>query len=708
MDRVPANTSPFTLCIKGQPDQFNVLAFQGTEAISDLVEYQIDISCEDNSLPLPDLLFQNTLLTLHGEYPRLIHGVINHVEQLDTGLDLSRYRIWLAPRLSCLQQRFGQRIFQLQSVPEVVGKLLKEAGFQSREIDWQLQGNYSKRDYLVQYAESEYAFLHRLITQEGIHFHFEHLSDCHRLVFADSNAAFQTISGELAIRYCQETRVAKDQSSIQQLSCKQSVAINQVSLRDYQFKKPNLNLAAVDSSIGNKPFGLLESYQYRSPSAETTAELKRYQRIIAQRRLCETEQIQFRTDDPRLAVGNQFAVKEHPNVSLNQSYLLHRYKIQGELPQSAQALARDAPSYYRCDGCAIPVHTTYRAAQQFDRPRIKGVQTAVVTGPDKNEVYSDEYGRIKIQFHWDRTGQGDQSSSCWVRVSQGLAGKQWGTMMLPRVGQEVIVTFEEGDPALPLVTGALHNGVNRPPFTLPQQKMVTGIKTRTLGGNGFNEIRIDDSKANEKIFIRAEKNMDVRIQQDSRAGIGGDYHSHTRHNQFNQVSKDSHCSARQQAQEIGQQLSLQVDKDFHLSVSGARLIQVGNQLHIKGGLRTVIQADTRLCFTVGGSFISLDRSGVAIAGPVVRINEGGSAVSARGAVPDTPDTVKLPESADDTNTAELSENPNRIALPAQNSLAFNRGAGHKFRAPLAQLRAAARQRAAILEVADINSGESSQ
>ena len=293
----------------------------------------------------------------------------------------------------------------------------------------------------------------------------------------------------------------------------------------------------------------------------------------------------------------------------------------------------------------MPSQLNYRAPFQHDKPLIDGAQTAFVTGPKGEEIYTDQHGRIKVQFHWDREGQYNETTSCWVRVSQGWAGKEWGAFVLPRVGQEVIVHFVNGDPDRPMVTGCVYHGVNKAPYELPSDKTRTTFKSQSYpGGSGYNELRIEDKKGNEQIYVHGQKDMDLLVNHEYKEDIGKDFHQLIRGSRFEKVDNEQHLTVGGHLkQKVRENFSQTIGGDMHLKVSGSLMEQAERDIHIKAGTQLVIQSGTQLTLKGGAGFIVLDPSGVTIKGPMVRINSGGSAGSAKSASPASPQPPKAPE-----------------------------------------------------------------
>jgi type VI secretion system secreted protein VgrG len=305
------------------------------------------------------------------------------------------------------------------------------------------------------------------------------------------------------------------------------------------------------------------------------------------------------------------------------------------------------------------------------RPTVKGLQPAVVTGPSGEEIYSDKYGRVKVQFFWDRLGKKNENSSCWIRVSQPWAGKNWGAVFLPRIGQEVIVDFLESDPDQPLITGRVYNAEQMPPYTLPDKQTRSTFQSRSSKGGGpanYNEIRFEDLKGSEQIFINAEKDMDHRVENDSREYIGNNRHLIVNANQFELVNKDKHLHVKgkqnekiegdmslkvggDQKQQVGRSLSLKVGQSRNEKVGITHAMEAGQTIHLKGGMTVIIEAGMQLSLKGPGGFVDIGPTGVTIQGTMVLINSGGAPGSGPGASPDSPDDPTDPDTADDGSKA---------------------------------------------------------
>lgn len=289
------------------------------------------------------------------------------------------------------------------------------------------------------------------------------------------------------------------------------------------------------------------------------------------------------------------------------------------------------------------------------KPILHGSQTAFVVGPAGEEIYTDKYGRVKVQFHWDRNGKYDANSSCWIRVAQAWAGKKWGMMFIPRIGMEVIVEFFEGDPDQPVITGCVYNAEAMPAYALPDEKSKSGIKTDSTKGGGFNEIRFEDKKGSEQVFIHGEKDIDLRVKKDSREHIGNERHLIVVKDKLEKVGGDKHLQVLGDKNEkVTGTVSLDAGQDLQEKVGMKYALDAGQEIHLKAGMNMVLEPGTNLTLKVGGNFININPAGVFIKGTMVFINSGGSAGSGAGSKPDAP---KEPKEADKAEAGQ------KVSLP---------------------------------------------
>ncbi|MDD5763426.1 MAG: type VI secretion system tip protein TssI/VgrG [bacterium] len=340
--------------------------------------------------------------------------------------------------------------------------------------------------------------------------------------------------------------------------------------------------------------------------------------------------------------GFKFSLSDHERGEYNRDYFLAKLVTHGEQPQALQEASGSGSGGFSYSNrfTAIPASVTFRPARVTPRPVVEGIQTATVVGPKGEEIYTDKYGRVKVKFHWDREKERDEKSSCWIRVSSTFAGGQYGAIFTPRIGHEVVVDFLEGDPDRPLITGSVYNADQMPPYELPAEKTKSTTKTdSSIGGKGFNEIRFEDKKDEEQVFVHGQRNLDVRIEKDAMEWIGQDRHLIVKRDQLEMVEGDKHLAVTGDHNEkVDGTVSLTVGKDRDEKVGMKHALDAGQEIHLKAGMKVVIEAGTQLTIKAGGNFVDIGPGGVTIQGTMVKINSGGSPGSGSGASPDPPKT----------------------------------------------------------------------
>ncbi|MDE7064473.1 MAG: type VI secretion system tip protein VgrG, partial [Desulfovibrionaceae bacterium] len=508
--RPDANTTWFNFFT--QSGDFAVYSFSGYEEVGHCYEFVIELVSLSAEADLTALLGTPALLSIadRSGANRLVHGLIREMEQLHTGNRFTHYRAVLVPRLWFLRQIIDHRIFQNLSVVDIIQQILKEQGFPADASSFKLSGTYDPREYCVQYGESDLHFISRLCEEEGIYFYFEHARDSHRLCFCDREGG-PPIPGENDLRFFQGSGQYSDTAVIRRLNLHERVNSNAMAYKEWNFRKPKLDLnvheAEEDTLKAPTPPGmLLEQYTYphlyqlRNPGT-------RYARLQLQRQLTFRQWIEAEADVARFLPSYTFSIHDHPRQSINAKWWIVRVHHRGEQPG---VLEHEAPGgrglSYSSAVRAIPAATRYIPELVHPKRVVEGVQTAIVTGPEGEEIYPDKYGRVKVQFHWDREGQYNEKTTCWLRVSQGWAGSNYGGMAIPRIGHEVIVSFLEGDPDRPLITGRVYHELNMPPYPLPEHKTQTIVfKSASTpgkdGARGYNELSIEDKKGEEQIYI---------------------------------------------------------------------------------------------------------------------------------------------------------------------------------------------------------------
>jgi type VI secretion system secreted protein VgrG len=356
-----------------------------------------------------------------------------------------------------------------------------------------------------------------------------------------------------------------------------------------------------------------------------------------------------------LCSGHKFTLERH--FDADGDYVLTTVDHNAYL--RAYRSGRDGDFEYQTSFSCIPLALPFRPPRRTPRPTVRGTQTAVVVGPPGQEIFTDKYGRVKVQFHWDREGKADADSSCWVRVAQTASGQQWGSFYLPRIGHEVIVDFLEGDPDQPIIVGSVFNAAELPPYRLPNEMTKTVLfKSKTIHGSGFNEIRIEDNPGSEQIFIHAQKNQDINVRNDQMVSIGHDSHLTIGNDQIEKVKGDKH-------QEVDGDLNEKISGSVSLTTSGDQLekisrryaLETGTEIHLKAGIKVVVEAGTQISLKVGGNFVDISPAGVTIQGTMVLINSGGAAGSGSGSSPDVPKKSVAAATAESGRVSKATASP---------------------------------------------------
>ncbi len=621
-----ANKTHFTLSLEGVEHDFKVLEFRGREAISQPYRFDLELVSERPDLDLESLLHRPAFLAFAPDGSG-VHGLVHQAAQGESGKRLTRYRLTLVPQLAYLAHRTNQRVFQHLTVPQIIAQVLEEHGIQADAYRFGLGPVvYPPREYCVQYDETDLHFIQRLCEEEGIHYHFQHGASAHVLVFGDDQTVFPRLA---ATAYQQDSGLVADQPVIKRFGLRLETRTSRVTRRDYDFEKPRLTMEAAFHSDFQPD---LEDYDYPGRFTERARGKHLSQRALERHRH-DYELAEGESDQPRLVSGHFLPLTEHPRSDWNQLWLLTEVLHEGKQPQ---VLEESVTSHvdsgdgfvqgYRNHFSATPWAIPFRPALCHPKPKVLGSQTAVVTGPAGEEIHCDEYGRVKVQFHWDRHGQADDKTSCWLRVSSSWAGDRYGGIAIPRVGMEVLVTFLEGDPDQPLVTGCLYHKEHQVPYDLPANKTRTVFKTLSSpGGGGYNELRIEDRKGAEQIYIHAQRDWDENIEHDQKIRVGHERHDTVEANSYSELKAEEHLIvAGDRKVEIKPDDHLTVGQTQHIKLGTAQLTRAGREIHLKAGQKMVIEAGVELTLKAGGSFIKLDPGGITVSGPLARINAGGA------------------------------------------------------------------------------------
>lgn len=549
--------------------------FDAEEGVSRPFLATLQLLSEDAELKPEALLRQPVLVSLDtGEDadPLLTHGIVRAFTALDMAEGLARYRAEVVPAFWFLTQTRDCRIFQNQSVLEIVSEILKKPTTVGHiAFDIRCNRNYAPREYCVQYRESDFNFVTRLLEEEGIFYWFEHTKSDHTLVLADAHTAFQPCPGFERVRM--DPRGAPDEQVVRSLVQEHSTRSYDVMLADYDPLQPALRLYGTAQGDQDE---MDPVFDY--PGVFTDLDAGEYRaRIDLERREKNRHRVTGTSACRGLRAGTIVKIEGHFRDEVNRAWTLDRLRTRAH---SGSFRAWDqAEFHYSNDFVALPDDVPYRPDIEARRPRVQGTQTAVVVGKAGEEVWVDEHGRVKVQFHWDRYGSNDENSSCWIRVATQTAGKRWGHVEIPRIGHEVIVDFLEGDPDRPIIVGSVYNADMKTPWPLPSKGVVSGIRTRSSkGGGGYNELSMDDTKGKELFVIHAEKDMATTVGHDQTRSIVND-----------------------RTTTVGNDDTEAVTANQTITVGAARDVSVtDNQSHTIGGSRTVdVTGDSTL--TTGGS-----------------------------------------------------------------------------------------------------------
>jgi type VI secretion system secreted protein VgrG len=585
-----------------------LLSLSGHEALGRPFVYTLDFFSPDAKIELKSVLNQPVQVQIEvkdGEL-RYIHGICTNFGRIGDIGRHSRYRAVLRPWLWSLTRSSNCRIFPDMTIPDVIKQVFKDHGFS--DFDIKLTREYRKWEYLVQYRETAFAFVQRLMEQEGIYYYFEHTKSKHQLVVTDSNAEECTLPGYDEIPYFPPSSTERrERDHVDAWRVTQEMQAASIAVNDYDFKKPKAELLA-RSNVQFSP-NQFELYDYPG-EYESAGEGEAYARVWKEQVDASFETVEGQGNARGLVVGGQFKLKGCPREDQDRKYLVTeaRYNLDTGWAESGP---RTQPPTYRCSFSAQAIDIPYRPARTTPKPTIPGPQTAVVVAYDKKneEIHTDDLGRVRVRFHWVRKDEYEKDS-IFVRVAQAWAGTKFGAMFIPRVGQEVVVEFLEGDPDRPIITGSVYNAVNLPPFDLPNNKTQSGIKTRSSKGGGednYNEICFEDLKGEEQLRIQAERDLKLTVKHDSSGTVGHD-HTHEVQNDLKLAVKDGNYDTTVSTGHM----KTRVPKSLY-SVNAAEIKLVVGQSSIHMNKKGIT-------LTAFGNEIVLDALGVTVDGKVIKLN----------------------------------------------------------------------------------------
>jgi type VI secretion system secreted protein VgrG len=719
---------PLTVTTPLGNNKLLLVGLRGTEAISQLFRYQLElIAANDTNVPFDQILGKPVTahITAPGGDQRHVSGICSRFVQGGRDPYFTSYRAEIVPEFWFLTRKAQSRIFEQKTVPQIL-----QTVFQGLKTTAMLKGDYPSRDYCVQYRETDFNFACRLMEEEGIFYFFKHTAGSHEMVYADNPGAHPPVPFGTKATYAALEASSVEEERITDWEKTQDLRSMKFLLWDHSFEKPHEHLQAEKPLTASAQAGQvshklvlgdgsrLEVYDWPGEYAQRFdgvgpgkedrpqdiqkifTDNKRTVDIRMQQEAAACLSIAGAGRLRQLTAGHKFTLEKHFNA--DGEYVLTAVHHHARLASNYRSGEKDVVSYQNSFTC-LPASVPFRPQRSTPKPVIQGTQTAVVVGPKGEEVWTDKYGRVKVQFHWDRADVDYQKRSCWIRVAQLAAGRRWGTSAWPRIGQEVVVDYLEGDPDQPIIVGVVYNADQMPPYLgkgpdskHPDENLISGVKSNTSkGGAGFNELRLFDAKGKEQIFIHAERNMDTRVKHDGMEWVKNNRHlivgdqstKDQAGDQLEEVWRDKHLRVhRHQVEHIegnvqlligegsagGGNLDVKIEKnrtesvgsDVGLTVGSSRqekigknqVLEAGQEIHLKAGMKVIIEAGTELTIKGAGGFVKIDASGVTIEGTMVNINCGGSASSANSASPASPQKAQptTPTQADDAMTGQKS------------------------------------------------------
>jgi type VI secretion system secreted protein VgrG len=688
-------------------DHLLINSFRVTEALSKLFEFEAELLHEENDaggkptvVDAQSILGQPVTLTIlqRDGTKRFFNGMVNRFSQGNRDVRFTYYYATVVPTIWKLTQKIQKRIFQHITVPDILKKV-----FKGYEVSFEIQGDFKPRNYCVQYRESDFDFASRLMEEEGIYYYFQHSDGSHKMIVANTPQSHRSCPGKSRLPFALEYNQQDDFiGAIKTWLVDYKLQSGKITFWDNNFQLPKNKLDAeqpsrfnvggnqaleiyessagyarkydgIDKSGGERPSDLQNVFPDKTQTAKVAMEVLD----------ADYKTVSGTSDCCALAAGHKFTLFNHPTDEYNSDHII--VSIMHGMTQNPDyisngSVANPYSNSFRCiaHGAGSP---PFRPSRKTPRREMRGTQTATVVGPAGEEIFTDKYGRVKVQFHWDREGKYDANSSCWMRVGTLWAGKQWGVIHIPRIGQEVIVDFIEGDCDQPIIVGSVYTPDTMPPYKLPDNKTQSGVKSRSSLGGGpenFNEFRFEDKKGKEEVYLHAEKDWTIMVEHDKNQIVGHDETHLVKHDRTKTVENDETTTiVHNRTETVGsggdkETITIHgfreetVDKDETITITGNRTEKVGknetitiggNRVHdvvgtnktsvtgaetnsvaekrsdsaksldvkiatesTHSGKTIKIDAGVELILTGPGGQIKIDGSGVTITGVLVKIN----------------------------------------------------------------------------------------
>jgi len=582
----------FLFEIKGAP-QIDVAYFQATERISE--PYAVHVALASASqIQYDDVIQKEALLTISGAgAERYFHGIVRKFEHTGRSGNKFLYQADIVPSLMLLSLEQDCRIFQDrkvedQKVQDIVARIFQESGIPSDRYEFRLKNKDRLRKFCVQYRETDMDFVCRLLQEEGIFFFFEHSKDKHVMVFGDDTVNYKPIEGNQEVSFRPASGLNPEKESISYVDFSRRLRPGTYTHTNYNFKKPSVDLETREKTreATQQKF---EIYDYPGQYGKEE-QGKRLAKIHLEAGKALEEQANGTSTCPRLLPGFTFKLGGHDFKAFNREYLLVGVSHSGQQPQALEEQAGSGTgTNYSNNFVAIPSTVRYRPLRTIEKPYVRGMQTATVVGRKGEEIHTDEWGRVRVQFHWDRMGKRDENSSCWIRVGQMWGGGGWGAQFIPRVGDEVLVDFMEGDPDWPIIVGCVYNEANQPIYDPTKNKTQSGIKTRSYPeGDGFNELRFEDKLGEEHIYLQGEKDWNILIKNDKGQNVGRDETLAVANNRTKTVgANQSETIGANKEIQVGANHTEAIGANMSLTVAQSKSESVGSNTSLSvGGTKT--------------------------------------------------------------------------------------------------------------------------
>nr|WP_288359012.1 type VI secretion system tip protein VgrG [uncultured Pseudomonas sp.] len=568
----------------------NVLVMErlaGSESLGRLFHYELSLASENSSLKLNALLGKpmGLAVQLADGSDRYFHGIVARCSQTAHRGQFASYQVTLKPWLWLLSRTSDCRIFQSKTVPDIVKQVFRDLGFS--DFEDALTRSYREWEYCVQYRETSFDFVSRLMEQEGIYYYFRHEQERHVLVLCDAYGAHGTAPGYGRVPFYPLDDQMRERDHIHDWHLAHEVQPGSLALNDYDFQRPSARLEVRSSIAREHSNADYPLYDYPGEYVQSK-DGEQYARNRIEAIQAQYEQIRLKGNARGLGSGHLFSLTDYPRDDQNREYLIvdAEYTITQDLYESG----RGSESFqFDSSLTCIDASQVFRPLPQTVQPIVQGPQTAMVVGPKGEEIWTDQYGRVKVHFYWDRHDQSNENSSCWIRVSQNWAGKNWGSIQIPRIGQEVIVSFLEGDPDRPIITGRVYNAEQTVPYDLPANATQSGTKSRSSKGGtpaNFNEIRMEDKKGEEQLFIHAEKNQDIEVENDETHWVG--------HDRTKTIDNDETVHVKHDRTET-------VDNNETITIGVDRTEKVGNNESITIGVNRTENVGSNESISIGAN-----------------------------------------------------------------------------------------------------------